>query len=38
MNTSIVNLFVYKAFKFEVINVEFFGRNLPLNNSAIIVK
>ena len=35
---SIVNLFVYKTVKCEVINVEFLSRDLPLNNSAIMVK
>ena len=35
---SIVKLLVYKAVKCEVINVEFLSRDLPLNNSAIMVK
>ena len=35
---SIVKLFVYKTVKCEVINVEFLSRDLPLNNSAIMVK
>ena len=34
-STSIMKLFVYKTVKCEVINVEFLGRDLPLNNSAI---
>ena len=38
MNRSIVKLFVYKAAKCEVINVEFLSRDLLPNNSAIIVK
>ena len=38
MNRSIVKLFVYKALKCEVINVEFLSRDLLLNNSAIMVK
>ena len=33
-----VKLFVYKTVKCEVINVEFFSRDLTLNNSVIIVK
>ena len=37
-STSIVKLFVYKTVKCEVTNVEFFTRDLPLNNSAIMVK
>ena len=32
-----VKLFVYKTVKCEVINVEFFSRDLTLNNSVIIV-
>ena len=35
---STVKLFVYKTVKCEVINVEFLSRDLPLNNSAIMVK
>ena len=35
---SMVKLFVYKTVKCEVINVEFLTRDLPLNNSAILVK
>ena len=38
MSASIVKLFVYKTVKCEVINVEFFSRDLPRNNSAIMVK
>ena len=38
MNRSIVKLFVYKAVKCEIINVEFLSRDLLLNNSAIMVK
>ena len=33
-----VKLFVYRTVKCEVINVEFLTRDLPLNNSAILVK
>ena len=33
-----MKLFVYKTVKCEVINVEFLSRDLPLNNSAIMVK
>ena len=34
-----MKLFVYKAVKYEVIiNVEFLSRDLPLNNSAIMVE
>ena len=33
-----MKLFVYKAVKCEVINVKFLSRDLPLNNSAIMVK
>ena len=33
-----MQLFVYKTVKCEVINVEFLSRDLPLNNSAIMVK
>ena len=33
-----MKLFVYKTVKCEVINVEFLSRDLPLNNSGIIVK
>ena len=33
-----MKLFVYKTVKCEVINVEFLGRDLPLNNSGIMVK
>ena len=35
---SAVKLFVYKTVKFKDINVEFFTRDLPLNNSISIVK
>ena len=38
MNRSIVKLFVYKAVKCEIINVELLSRDLLLNNSAIMVK
>ena len=38
MNRSIVKLFVYKAVKCEISNVEFLSRDLLLNNSAIMVK
>ena len=38
MNRSIVKLFVYKAVKCEIYNVEFLSRDLLLNNSAIMVK
>ena len=34
---SIVKLFVCKTVKCEVINVEFLNKDLPLNNSAVIV-
>ena len=34
----IVKLYVDKTVKYGVINVEFFSRDLSLNNSAIIVK
>ena len=34
---SIMKLFVYKTFKCEIINVEFLSRDLPLNNSGIMV-
>ena len=37
-STSIVKLLVYKTVKYEVINVEFHSRDLPLNNSVIMVK
>ena len=37
-STSIVKLFVCKTVKYEVINVKFLSRDLPLNNSAIMVK
>ena len=37
-STSIVKLFVYKSDKHEVINVESLSRDLPLSNSAIMVK
>ena len=37
-STSIAKLFVYKTVKCKVIKLEFFGRDLPLNNSAIMVK
>ena len=33
-----MKLFVYKTVKCEVINVKFLTRDLPLNNSAIMVK
>ena len=33
-----MQLFVYKTVKCEIINVEFLSRDLPLNNSAIMVK
>ena len=33
-----MKLFVYKTVKCEVIDVAFLGRDLPLNNSAIMVK
>ena len=33
-----MKLFVYKTVKYEVINVEFLSRELPLNNSAIMVE
>ena len=33
-----MKLFVYETVKCEVINVEFLSRDLPLNNSAIMVK
>ena len=33
-----MKLYVYKTVKCEVINVEFLSKDLPLNNSAIIVK
>ena len=32
-----MKLFVNKTVKFEVINIEFLSRDLPLNNSAIMV-
>ena len=32
-----VKLFFYKTVKCEVINVEFFNKDLSLNNSAVIV-
>ena len=35
---SIVKLFAYKTVKCEVVNVEFLTRDLPLKNSAIMVK
>ena len=35
---SVGKLFVDKTVKCGVINVEFFSRDLPVNNSAIIVK
>ena len=35
---SIIKLFVDKTVKCEVINVEYLGRDLPLNNSTIMVK
>ena len=33
-----MKLFVYKTVKCEIINIEFFSRDLPLNNFAIMVK
>ena len=33
-----MKLFVYKTVKCELIDVAFLGRDLPLNNSAIMVK
>ena len=36
--TSIVKLFVYKTVKCKVFNVAFLSRDLPMNNSAIMVK
>ena len=33
-----MKLFVYKTVKWEVIDAEFLRKDLPLNNSAIIVK
>ena len=33
-----MKLFVYKTVKCEVIDIEFLRRDLPLNNSAILVK
>ena len=36
--TPIVKLFVYKTVKCKVLNVEFLSRDLPLNNSSIMVK
>ena len=33
-----MTLFVYKIVKCKVINVEFLSKDLPLNNSAILVK
>ena len=38
MSTSIVKLFVYEAVKCEGINVDYLRRDLPVNNSAIMVK
>ena len=35
---SVDKLFVYKTVKYEVLNVKFIRRDLPLNNSAIMVK
>ena len=32
-----MKLFVNKTVKFEVINIEFLSRDLPLNNSSIMV-
>ena len=37
-STSIEKLDVYKTVKCEVINVKFLSKDLPLNNSAIMVK
>ena len=33
-----MRLFVYKTVECEVINVEFLRRDIPLNNSAVMVK
>ena len=33
-----MKLFAYKIVKYEVINAQFLSRDLPLNNSAIILK
>ena len=33
-----MKLFVYKTVKWEVTNVAFLSRDLPLNNSAVLVK
>ena len=33
-----VRLYVYKTVKCEVINIEFFSKDFPLNNSAIMIK
>ena len=33
-----MKLFVYKTVKYEVINVKFRSRDLPLNNSVFMVK
>ena len=38
MSTSIVKLFVYEAVKCEGINVDYLRKDLPVNNSAIMVK
>ena len=37
-STSLVKLFVHKTVKYEVINVKLLSWDLPLNNSAIMVK
>ena len=37
-STSIVKLFVDKTVKCEIINVECLSRDLPLNNSAIMIE
>ena len=33
-----VRLYVYETVKCEVINIEFFSKDFPLNNSAIMIK
>ena len=35
---SIEKSLVYKTLTWEVVNVEFLSRDLPLNNSAIMIK
>ena len=37
ITTLPLHLFLYETFKCKVINVEFLSRDLPLNNSAIMV-